>query len=180
MTAPPPLFQSALQERWGALPSSVRAFHAAALPASFRGTAEITRGRNPLTQVIAWVFRFPKAGQAVPVSVSVTAGKVGERWERRFAGARLVSHCSASPRPYRYRERFSIMTFEQDLRVENGRLLILVRRGWCLGVPLPGWLLPESDTQEYEAEGRFHFDVALSAPLGLGLIVHYRGALEPA
>ena len=61
----------------------------------------------------------------------------------------------------------------------DGSLSLPMRRGWLLGLPLPGPLLPISDAREYEADGIFHFDVALGAPLGGGLIVRYRGALTP-
>lgn len=54
-----------------------------------------------------------------------------------------------------------------------------VRRGWFLGVPVPRFLLPKSDSTEFALDGKFHFDVALSAPLGGGHIVRYRGALTP-
>ena len=54
-----------------------------------------------------------------------------------------------------------------------------VRRGWCLGIPIPRALLPWSDSREFAVDGRFHFDVALGAPLGGGLIVRYRGTVTP-
>ena len=54
-----------------------------------------------------------------------------------------------------------------------------VRRGWFLGIPLPKFLLPGSDSREYVADGVFRFDVSLSAPFGGGLIVRYRGSLVP-
>ena len=54
-----------------------------------------------------------------------------------------------------------------------------VRRGWFLGLPIPRPFLPKSDSREYAKDGVFHFDVALGAPLGQGLIVRYRGSLKP-
>ncbi len=54
-----------------------------------------------------------------------------------------------------------------------------MRRGWLAGIPLPRFLLPVSDAREYEADGRFRFDVALDAPFNLGLIVRYQGQLLP-
>ena len=52
------------------------------------------------------------------------------------------------------------------------------RRGWFLGIPLPKPCLVVSDSHESAAAGRFHFDVTLNSPFGLGLIVRYRGALD--
>jgi hypothetical protein len=40
-------------------------------------------------------------------------------------------------------------------------------------------LAPRSDASEFTGpDGRFHFDVRISLPIG-GLLVHYRGWLEP-
>jgi hypothetical protein len=38
-------------------------------------------------------------------------------------------------------------------------------------------MLPRGIAREYEANGRFHFDVPIALPL-IGLLVHYRGWLE--
>jgi hypothetical protein len=45
-------------------------------------------------------------------------------------------------------------------------------------VPMPGVLLPVSDSREFVRDGVFHFDVTLSAPFGGGLIVRYCGSLR--
>jgi hypothetical protein len=66
-----------------------------------------------------------------------------------------------------------------DLPVKDGAMGLPVRRGWCLGVPLPPFLLPASDSREYAQDGAFHFDITLSAPFGGALIVRYRGSLRP-
>jgi Domain of unknown function (DUF4166) len=54
-----------------------------------------------------------------------------------------------------------------------------VRRGWFLGIPLPRFVLPISDSREYSENGVFKFDVSLIAPLGGGLIVRYKGQVKP-
>jgi hypothetical protein len=66
-----------------------------------------------------------------------------------------------------------------DLPVSDGSLRFPVSRGWVWGIPLPRLLLPKSESREYALRGVFHFDVALSAPFGGGLIVRYRGHLQP-
>jgi Domain of unknown function (DUF4166) len=58
-------------------------------------------------------------------------------------------------------------------------LHLWVLRGWFLGIPIPRLLLPRSESREFELDGAFHFDVALLAPLGGGLIVRYRGTVSP-
>ncbi|NJM83873.1 MAG: DUF4166 domain-containing protein, partial [Tabrizicola sp.] len=76
-------------------------------------------------------------------------------------------------------ERFGPLSFRIALRAEAGRLHYPVVGGRCLGVPLPRWALPVSQTVEaVDASGRASFDVALSHPL-TGPIIRYRGWLEP-
>ena len=175
----PTLFQAALGDRWLSLPAEVRALHSAQDVESFSGIAQVTRGSSPLARLAAWFFGFPPAGEDVPLAVTKTRIDDGEIWERSFAGRVFRSHCTPATEPYRYRERFWLFNYEQDLPVEQGSLHLPVRRGWFLGIPIPRFLLPRSDSREYAVDGQFHFDVALSAPLGGGLIVRYRGTLTP-
>ncbi|GAB5467268.1 MAG: DUF4166 domain-containing protein [Rhodospirillales bacterium] len=177
--ARPSLFQSALRERWDRLPPCVRRLHSVQDIESFSGLSEITRGASLMARLAARIFGFPKAGREVPVTITKTRTASGETWERRFAERRFRSHLTPAKAPYRYRERFLFLNYEQDLPVVDGTLHLPVRRGWCLGLPIPKALLPRSDSREYEEDGSFHFDVALSAPLGGGLIVRYRGSVRP-
>lgn len=175
----PTLFQSSLGDRWAALPDAVRELHSVQDMESFSGFAEVTRGRSILARIAAWILGFPPAGEEVPVTVTITRTDEGETWERNFAGRVFRSYCSRSPEPYRYRERLGLFTYELGLPVEYGRVRFPVRRGWILGVPVPRFLLPRSDTSEFALSDAFHFDVALAAPLSGALIVRYRGALTP-
>ena len=181
--ARPTLFQSALQDRWAALPPAVQRLHSVQDVERFSGTATVTRGGSWVARLAAWVFGFPKAGADVPVTVTKTRTESGEIWQRDFAGRVFRSTCTPAKAPYRYRERFGLFTYEQELPVADGAMALPARRGWLLGLPLPRPLLPTSDSREYAVDGVFHFDVALyaplSAPLGGGLIVRYRGALTP-
>ncbi len=43
---------------------------------------------------------------------------------------------------------------------------------------MPRFLLPLGVAREYEADGRFHFDVPIALPL-VGPLVHYKGWLTP-
>jgi hypothetical protein len=174
----PPLFRSALGERWADLPATVRRVHEVHDVERYAGRASVERGRGLPARLAAWFFRFPAAGEDVAVTVTMTRSAKGETWERDFAGRRFKSHLAPSG-PGRIRERFWVFDYEQDLPVRDDALHFPVRRGWVLGVPIPGPLLPVSEAREFEADGVFHFDVALSAPLGGGLIVRYRGFLAP-
>jgi NAD(P)-dependent dehydrogenase (short-subunit alcohol dehydrogenase family) len=175
----PTLFRSALADRWPQLPIQVQELHSVQDVESFSGTAEVIRGTSLIAHFAAWFFGFPPARKEVPVTVTKTRTESGEIWERNFGGRIFRSYCTPATAPYRYRERFWLFNYEQDLPVENGCMHLPVRRGWFAGVPLPKVFLPRSDSREYAEGGLFHFDVALSAPFGGGLIVRYRGQLKP-
>lgn len=177
--ARPTLFQAAPREKWRDLPPAVKRLHSVQGAESFSGLATVTRGRSRLARFAAWFFRFPESGDQVPLTITKTRTATGEIWERDFDGRVFRSYLTPSGRPYHYRERFWAFTYEQELPVIGGCLHLPVRRGWFLGVPLPSALLPGSESREFEAEGRFHFDVGLYAPLGGRLIVRYRGAVRP-
>jgi hypothetical protein len=178
-TAPATLFQSSLGDRWGELPTAVRDLHSVHDMESFSGTAHVDRGKSLFARFLAWVFRFPPAGNDVPITVTMTRTECGETWERSFDGHILKSYCTPAQAPYCYRERFWLINFELDLRVEDGYLHLPVRRGWFAGLPLPRFLLPRSDSREYVQGGEFRFDITLSAPLGVGLLARYCGYLRP-
>ncbi|MDJ0700054.1 MAG: DUF4166 domain-containing protein [Woeseiaceae bacterium] len=175
----PTLFQSALADRWANLPEEVRDLHGVQDVESFSGTAEVSRGTSAVARLAAWFFGFPPAAPSIPLTVTMTRTDDGEMWERNFDGHVFRSYCTPSPETYRYRERFWLFNFEQDLSVEDSSMRLPVRRGWFAGIPIPRLLLPTSESREYVKDGIFHFDVALGAPLGGGLIVHYRGQLRP-
>lgn len=173
------LFQTALADRWSALPPEVQALHSGQDIQSFSGRADITRGTSMIARFAAWFFGFPEAGHDVPVTITKTRTDQGEIWERNFNGSTFRSFCSQADHPYRYRERFWLFTYEQELPVKNGTMHLPVVHGWFLGIPLPTPLLPGSDSREYAKDGIFRFDVVLKAPLWGGLIVRYTGHLTP-
>jgi saccharopine dehydrogenase-like NADP-dependent oxidoreductase len=175
----PSLFETLLGESWPQLPRSMRRLHRVHDIESFSGRATVTRGSGLMARLIGLLFRFPKAGRDIPVTVTKQCTGRGETWERNFAGRIFRSKLSASPRAGYCREGFIPFTYELELLVRNGSLHLPVRRGWLFGLPLPAFLLPVSEAREYDTDGVFHFDVALRAPLGGGLIVGYEGWLAP-
>lgn len=174
-----PLFRRALGANWHDLPPAIQRLHAGRGVERFSGRAEVTRGRGLVAWLAARLLGLPAAGEDIPLTVTMTATPEGEVWERDFAGRRLRSVLTPSPRPYHVRERFGVAAYELELPVVDAALHFTVRRGWLLGIPLPSRLLPQSCTREFAMDGVFHFDVGLYAPLTGGLIVRYRGRLRP-
>jgi hypothetical protein len=171
----PTLFQEALGERWEELPASLRRLHSVQDIEMFTGRAKVTRGNGLLERAAVFFFGFPQAGDNVPVTITKTRTALGEIWERDFGGRKFRSSLSPSPRRFHFRERFFAFTYELELSIENGSLLLLVRRGWLFGISLPCFLLPGSQARESDLDGTFHFDVRLYAPLTGRLIVRYEG-----
>jgi hypothetical protein len=175
-----PLFRAVLGPRWLDLPAAVRRLHMVTGRHSFSGLAKVRRGSSAMARIAQVIFGFPDAGDDVPLVITKIRTRKGEIWERNFNGRVFRFYLSPSNRPGHYRERFYIFTYEQELPVIDSTMHLSVRRGWIFGfIPIPGRLLPGSDSREFEVDGRFHFDVGLMAPWHGGLIVRYSGTVTP-
>lgn len=173
-----PLFERAIgPEAWAAMPASYHAGHDLWDRQVMRGRSNVTRGKGLLARAIAALFRFPPERMNTPLTVVMERVGETEVWTRDFDGQRFFSVLSPAGAG-RVRERFGPFQFELSLPIQGGRMEMNVERGWFMGLPMPSWLLPRSETAEFDEDGVFQFDVRLSAPLA-GLIVHYRGSLAP-
>jgi hypothetical protein len=174
-----PLYRRVLGPTWDRLPEPVRALHDLSEPRRFEGRAEVRRGRGLLVGLVAALFGFPRAGTDVPVTVDLTPVAGREVWRRTFAGRSFRSVQRQSGTPGVIAERFGPFVFRLGLVLDGGRLR-LEPRGWSmLGLPLPAGLSPFGDSHEGAEDGRFRFHVEIRLPV-IGLVVSYRGWLEPA
>lgn len=175
-----PLYREILGSAFDALPAQVQALHTGAQDRTWRGTAQVSRGRGPLAALAANLFGFPSTGQNVPVSVTFEPGADGETWRRDFGGQVLVSH--QGPGEGRSSalivERFGAVAVALALVVDGDRLRLIPRRWSVLGLPMPRFLLPRGNSFETVRSGRFAFDVAVDLPL-IGRVVGYHGTLVP-
>ncbi len=160
------------------LPSEIKAAHDVPAPRIWSGRSRVTRGRGPVAQIVAALFRFPPETDDIALQVTMQPEPGGERLERRFGDARFVSHLQSTP--CGITERFGPMTFLLDLTVRDNALHYPVKAGRFLGVAIPRPFLPRSVTTERVVDGRFTFDVRLSLPFSLGMVVHYQGWLTRA
>ena len=177
----PSLYARLLGDAYGCLPAALRRLHDGNEERRAEGLATVERGTGLLARIVAAVSRFPKPGHDIPVSVRFAPrDDGGETWHRRFGSAWFSSdHSEGQGRFERLLvERFGPFAFGLALIVDAGRLHFVVRRWTCLGLPLPLPLAPASRSFETEHEGRFHFHVEIAHP-ALGLIIRYRGWLEP-
>ena len=176
-----PLYRQILGDAFDMLPPALRALHGSTAERRWHGHAEVRRGTGLLARLAAAIVGFPKAAARVPVSVAFNPEKDGERWTRDFGGRRFSSLQSRGTgrNDYLLVERFGPLCFAMALVAEGGRLYLVPRRWSAFGVPMPRFLMPYGTSFEQEVDGKFRFDVDISMPL-VGLIVGYRGALEPA
>lgn len=173
-----PLLRGFLGSAWDGLPPEIRAMHGGTGEAT--GLAEVERGSGLLARLVAFTFRLPEAGRAVPLTVRFEPRGDGEVWRRTFGRRTFVSELTPGRGRWRHlvRERFGPVSVGIALVTEPGRLRFVVRRWSAFGIPLPARLAPGGDTTEHAEDGRFRFHVEIAHPL-TGLIVRYRGFLEP-
>jgi hypothetical protein len=141
----------------------------------------VSRGTGRLARWLASLLGLPAAGEAVPVTLTVTASADGEEWRRTFAGVPLVTRQSARPDGL-LAERVGLAELRFRLEVRDGGLVYhpagaALRLGW-LRMPLPNWLAPTVVAREAPAgaSGRAEVSIRMSVPL-LGLLICYEGAI---
>jgi saccharopine dehydrogenase-like NADP-dependent oxidoreductase len=173
------IFDDALSSaEMAALPKPIVDFHQGAISPVWQGQAHISRSNGFVPDIVGWLIGLPKAGDAVPVRVTVEReGDGTERWTRMFDGNAFHSVMNRGP-DNSFWEKFGPLNFKLKLRVENGRLLYPITQARAWGMPMPQFLLPHTDAFEtVDEKGRFVFDVRITLPVG-GMLVHYRGWLE--
>lgn len=168
------LFQRVLGDAFDHLPATVRDLHSRAGHRRYHGEVEVSRGNHPLARLLAWATRLPPAGSGA-VEVEIDADGHRERWTRHIEGHAMPSRLWSQDGLLC--EELGLVRFGFRLTVEQGVLVWRVVRVHALGLPLPARWFAAVQAREYEAEGRYWFDVAAAMPLA-GLLVHYRGWLE--
>jgi hypothetical protein len=171
------MYERSMGERFRALPWAIRQVHADSEWRLLVGRASVRRGRGLLSRLAGWLFRFPPPLVGAPCRVEFRGTRAGERWWRRFGGHPMTSVLSFEAG--RLYESFGPLKCELDCAKRGLALVIRCRRAWLLGVPLPGWLVPQVIASEKERDGRFLFRVHIRLPVA-GLIAAYRGTLDAA
>ncbi|HVL43046.1 MAG TPA: DUF4166 domain-containing protein, partial [Brevundimonas sp.] len=171
------IYARAIGPAFDALPAPIRALHETPGRSLWRGEAATEGASGPLAALAARIVGFPKAQAACAAEVAIEADGDRSVWRRRIGGHGFASVLSHPREGGRVRERFGPLGMDLTLTPEGGRLVYRVE-GWRLGpIPLPRALAPATRAHEaVDAEGRFVFDVEISAPL-IGRLVRYRGWL---
>ena len=175
-----PLYRRLLGTAFDRLPPPIRDMHAVGGTRVATGTTHVERGRNPVSKLIGWLFRFPPAGHDMPLRVRFTPDGGGETWQRIFGERAFSSRQTAGTgRDDKLLvETFGPFAFALALACTEDRLSLVVRHWRFLGLPLPLALAPFGDAFESVRDDKFHFNVEIRMPI-VGLILRYRGSLMP-
>lgn len=176
----PHLYGRILGKSWDDLPFEIKAMHKSIGDIEVNGLAAVKRGSGFLARVVAKIIGFPKTGTKIPVHVIFTKKNGVETWTRTFAGNSFSSIQSEGQGRSKglLMERFGLMVFGLALVPEYNNILRLVLREWrFLGIKLPLWLGPRSNSYEQVKNGVFTFNVDISHPL-TGKIINYTGWLK--
>lgn len=172
------LFALALHQEFGRLPEPIRIMHSRGRCASARGRCDVDHSANLLALLVRALFRLPRAGRDLPLTVRFIARGGAEIWERDFKGRIMRSQLGRARIPGEITERFGWFVFTVRLRWDGTRLHYQIVKGKLLGIRLPRALLPRTDAFEIAENDLFRFDVRLRLPM-IGLLAHYRGWLKP-
>lgn len=174
------IYQHVLGSSFASMPEPLKRFHGSTSTRQWRGIAEVKRGRGLLANLLASAIGFPTQTEETPVAVTVTVREDGELWERNFGGKRFSSLQSVGRDRNKHLliETFGPFKIALALVREADRLYLVPRSWTFFGIPMPRVLLPAGESFETEKDGKFRFDVTISAPV-VGMIVAYNGLLEP-
>jgi hypothetical protein len=142
-----------------------------------RGECEVVRGKGVLSRICCTLARLPPAGQRVALSVVIADDGDAEVWLRDFGVHAFRSTLRAVAGELD--ERIGPVGFRYRLEAgpDGIRWQLLAMR--VLGIPLPAFAHAVIAASESAREGRYAFDVRAELPVA-GLLVHYRGELDPA
>ena len=172
-----PVFRQVLGADYAALPPALQNGHDVTNFKTMTGRVDITRGKNPLTNLMANVIGFAKTQTDAPISITMDVRGNSEIWTRTIGSTNFKSVLSPGHKPHEVFEQFGPTKFKMKFRVEDELLHYDIIGASMLGIPLPKFLRPKSTAHEREENGKFIFDVDISLPI-LGRLIAYKGWLE--
>ncbi len=174
-----PIFKQVLGPAFDALPAQIKLLHAPLSTQVWRGEAETKGPSNIITRIAGLLAGIKVKTATTDVTVTITPSEKGELWERDFGGNKFKSRLTPGKgrNQYLMTESFGMISVAMALVFEDEKLHFIPRRWFVLGIPMPKALLPRGKTFEYEAGGKFWFNVNLNLPL-FGRLASYKGWLK--
>lgn len=173
-----PAFRKVLGDAFDALPESVKGLHAGQ-SGVWTGQAELKGPANFMGAFANLLAGIRMKSGPSPITFTLDCNGEREVWIRDFGGTKFQSVLKAGTGRNQYLmiERFGFLSVAMALVKKGDKLWFEPRKWYAFGLPMPKFLLPYGETKEFEAEGKFYFDVSLNVPF-IGRLAHYRGWLK--
>lgn len=167
---------------WANLSEPVQRLHTGALQGA--GKFTVRHGESGAARLLTKLLRLPAAGVDIPVKLSVTTDKSGERWQRTFgAGTLFVTEQRAGDESGLMIERIGRAEIRYRMEIAGGALFYRqTGTRLCIGplrLPLPRWLAPRIAAREsaLPEEKSTHISVEVTLPV-IGRLISYKGFIE--
>lgn len=173
----PVLFENVLGESFQALPDVLKDGHNVFNFKTLSGKVDVVRGKNLIAILIAKLFGFPPTQSDATIKVSMDRQGEQEVWIRHINETAFKSTFTQVVTAGEVYEKFGPVKFKVNLRLDQDRLHYDLVSARVLGVPLPKFFLPKSNTHERVESGKFVFDVDVHLPI-FGRLIRYTGQLS--
>ncbi|WP_422385033.1 DUF4166 domain-containing protein [Roseibium album] len=173
------LYQTILGQSFEQIPIQIRDMHTFARRAI--GTANVTRGRSPVANLICCLASLPMARENVQIETSFVEIDGGERWTRRFDGQPFETDMMAGkgePFPCML-ERLGPFLFKMRVTASPAGLDLSPEFVFLGPVKIPSFLALKAIGRERVVDGRYRFSGNVSFPL-IGKVFGYEGSIEPS
>lgn len=148
------------------------------------GEVEVRYGQGLaglLGRRLAAKLGLPNASQRCEMRVAIHHSGRCLFWNRHFAGGQTMDSTFVPhghfPDGY-WLESTGKLSLELGVQIIDGGWHWQQRRMRFIGIPLPGWLLPNSKAFKHVENGQYRFSVTFTLPW-LGLLFGYAGDLQP-
>lgn len=169
------LYERILRDRFPLLHPTLRSFLATKLGGSAEGPFTVTRAPGIFRRMAARFLGLPPAGE-YEVRLVVMPRAKGERWIRHIGRYTLATNQAEHQGLMVETSGPGSIGFE--LVVDQGGLLFRPRRAWFLGLPLPLWLSPSIEAENWpDGLDGWRVVVRFRIPL-LGAIGQYEGTIK--
>ncbi len=175
------LFCSIFGKDFYKLPATWQQFHTVENCHVYEGMSAVERGEGLFVGLLCRALGFPPTSE-VPVRLIVERRGEGERWQRVFGSSGFSTTLIAArgEGPICLYECLFPFRFCVELIASDNQVSWRLVRWWFLGLPLPRFLMPRSQTVEFvDEKGRYSFDIQLDIAF-FGPLIAYRGWLLPA
>lgn len=171
------MYEQAMGASFGRLPAAVQRFHRLAGQQVLHGWVQTDAPSTLLAKLLALCLGTPLKATQGAIRFELRAAPDGETWMRQFPAQTMTSSLRLDGHDIVERLGASRLTFA--LCESDGKLQMRLQGLRFIGIPCPGWLLPQIVAEETGEAEQLNFRVHASLPL-VGTVASYRGHLDIA